>query len=189
VSGADATTPRERLLGAVIDHVAAHGVQDTTLRGLAAAIGTSHRMLSYHFGSREGLLVEVSRTVERRQRAAFEAMLADAGASPLDVMRTMWHRFADAALHPHERLFFELYARALRDPGGAEGFLPEVIEAWLPPATALFARLGLDEATARTEARLAVAVSRGMLLDLLATGDRAAADAAMERYVARFATG
>jgi hypothetical protein len=31
-----------------------------SLCGLAAALGTSHRMPSYHFGSREGLLIESS---------------------------------------------------------------------------------------------------------------------------------
>ncbi|MGH2355731.1 MAG: hypothetical protein ACRDJN_29335, partial [Chloroflexota bacterium] len=33
---------------------------------------------------------------------------------------------------------------------------------------------------------LGVAVSRGLLLDLLATGDRAAVDAAAERYLAQY---
>jgi hypothetical protein len=36
-------------------------------------------------------------------------------------------------------------------------------------------------------ARLGVAVVRGLLLDLLATGDRAGVDAAMERFIAAFA--
>lgn len=58
------SSPRERLLAAAVEHVAAHGVGDLSLRRLAAALGTSHRMLVYHFGSREGLLVEVVREVE-----------------------------------------------------------------------------------------------------------------------------
>ena len=54
-----AATGRERLLAAAAEHIAAHGSSDLTLRGLAADIGTSHRMLIYHFGSKEGLLVDV----------------------------------------------------------------------------------------------------------------------------------
>ena len=42
--------------------------------------------------------------------------------------------------------------------------------------------MGRQEALA--QARLGIAVSRGLLLDLLATGDRAAVDAAMEAYIA-----
>ena len=57
-------TPRERLLDAAIEHFGRHGIGDTSLRGIAEAVGTSHRMLIYHFGSREGLLAEVTREVE-----------------------------------------------------------------------------------------------------------------------------
>ena len=39
-----------------------------------------------------------------------------------------------------------------------------------------------DPATARVDARLAVAVARGLLLDVLATGGSAETDAAMERF-------
>src|SRR3954451_15959464 len=73
---------RARLLEAAMTHVAAHGVGEISLRGLAAALGTSHRMLIYHFGSREGLLIEVIRTVEAQQRAALEQMLAETDAPP-----------------------------------------------------------------------------------------------------------
>ena len=48
--------PREELLGKAIGWFAEHGVGETSLRTLAEGIGTSHRMLIYHFGSREGLL-------------------------------------------------------------------------------------------------------------------------------------
>jgi hypothetical protein len=77
-----------------------------------------------------------------------------------------------------------------RTQGGAEaeGFLPEVVDAWIEPSAELYRRLGLSEGDARAEARLALAVARGLLLDLLATGDRAAVDAAVERYIARFDT-
>src|SRR3954454_9299152 len=77
------TSARERLLAAAMEHVAGHGVANLSLRGLAAALGTSHRMLIYHFGSREGLLIEVIRAVEAQQRAGLAAMLlADDDAPP-----------------------------------------------------------------------------------------------------------
>ena len=43
---------------------------------------------------------------------------------------------------------------------------------------------GLPREEALAQARLGLAVSRGLLLDLLATGDRAGVDAAMEAYIA-----
>jgi hypothetical protein len=43
--------------------------------------------------------------------------------------------------------------------------------------------LGVAPADARDRARLNLAVVRGLLLDLLATGDRAGAERAMELYL------
>src|SRR5436853_5945379 len=83
---------REKLLAAVIDYVATHGFSDLSLREVAAAIGTSHRMLIYHFGSREGLLVAVVHAVEDAQRAFLAEFAADASLSLPDVMRQMWRR-------------------------------------------------------------------------------------------------
>jgi AcrR family transcriptional regulator len=179
----DGAGARERLLAAAMDHVAQHGVGDLSLRGLAAALGTSHRMLIYHFGSREGLLIEVIRAVEARQRAALAQMLLDPEASPADTMRRMWRRVADPALGPNERLFFEVYAQALQGSPHALPLLDGIVDLWVDPLTRIAVAQGRPEAEARAEARLGVAVVRGLLLDLLATGDRAGVDAAMERYV------
>jgi AcrR family transcriptional regulator len=178
---------RERLLAAAMDHVAQHGLGDLSLRGLAAALGTSHRMLIYHFGSREGLLIEVIRTVEAQQRAALAEMLLDQDAPPAETIRRMWRRLADPALWPNERLFFEVYAQALQGSPHARPLLDGIVEQWVEPLTRIAVAQGRPEAEARAEARLGVAVTRGLLLDLLATGDRDAVDAAMERYIAALA--
>ncbi|CAA9476548.1 MAG: Transcriptional regulator, AcrR family, partial [uncultured Solirubrobacteraceae bacterium] len=181
---ADAAPPRERLLAGAMEHVARHGVAGLSLRALATALGTSHRMLSYHFGSREGLLVEVIRTVEAQQRTALATMLAEPEASWADTMRRMWHRVADPALWPNERLFFEVYAQALQGSPHALPLLDGIVDSWVEPLTELAVAHGRPEPRARAEARLGVAATRGLLLDLLATGDRAAVDAAMERLIA-----
>ena len=178
---------RERLLAAAIEHVARHGVGNLSLRGLAADLGTSHRMLIYHFGSREGLLIEVIRAVEDQQRAALAQLLLDPQASPAETMRRMWQRLADPALWPDERLFFEVYAQALQGSRHALPLLDGIVDLWVEPLTRIAVAQGRAEAQARAEARLGVAVTRGLLLDLLATGDREAVDAAMERYIAALA--
>ena len=145
-------------------------------------------MLIYHFGSREGLLIEVIRTVEEQQRAALAAIARqDADAPPAEIMRRMWARVADPALWPNERLFFEVYAQALQGSPHAVPLLDGIVDAWVEPLAALVAPGPPARAEARAEARLGVAVVRGLLLDLLATGDRAAVDAAMERYIAAIA--
>jgi aminoglycoside 2'-N-acetyltransferase I len=182
-SATDPADARERLLAGAMQHVAQHGVGDLSLRGLAAALGTSHRMLIYHFGSREGLLVEVIRAVEAQQRAALAGMLLDATAPPAESARRLWERLADPALWPSERLFFEVYVQALQGHPHARPLLDGIVDQWVEPLTRIAVAEGRPEAQARAEARLGVAVHRGLLLDLLATGDRAAVDAAMERYI------
>ncbi len=107
---------KERLLAAAIDYVAQNGVADLSLRRLAAAIGTSHRMLIYHFDSKEGLLVAIIRAVEERQREMLGSFDVDPSLSPREVMWEMWRHLSDPALWPNERLFFEIYGQALQSP-------------------------------------------------------------------------
>ena len=73
--------------------------------------------------------------------------------------------------------------RRLTTPGYAEGFLDGIVESWVAPIAAALVEAGADEPTGRADARLAVAVVRGLLLDLLATGDRAGTTAAYERFL------
>src|SRR4051812_29604269 len=181
--------PRARLLAAVLDHVAARGISDLSLRDVAAAVGTSHRMLIYHFGSREGLMVAIVQAVEAAQRAFLAELTADPSLSQADTVRMMWRRLADPALWPNERLFFEIYVLALQGRPGTAGLLDDIVDAWVEPSVAWAMQRGRPASEARADARLAVAVCRGLLLDLLATGDRAAVDAAVERYISLYEAG
>lgn len=180
--------PRRKLLDAAIDHIAARGISDLSLRELAAAIGTSHRMLIHHFGSREGLWVEVIRAVEERQRAALAEVAPDPEAGVGEVLRQWWRHISSPTLWPNERLFFEVYGQALQGRPGTTELLDGIVDAWVEPAAQGFIAYGFPRAEAYASARLGIAVSRGLLLDLLATGDRDAVDAAMEAYIALLET-
>lgn len=179
-----AATSRDRLLEAVVESALAGGIADKSLRAIAEAAGTSHRMLIHHFGSKQGLLVEVIRAVEARQRALFAELGGAGPPGPVDELgRTFWSHLRDPGLAAQERLFFEVYGQALQGREWARPLLPGVVEDWIGPLAAMFTASGGDPATARIDARLAVAVTRGLLLDVLATGNVAEADAAMERFL------
>jgi AcrR family transcriptional regulator len=180
------TDTRERLLAAAVDYAAEHGLADLSLRTLAAALGTSHRMLIFHFGSKQGLLVEVVRAVEAQQRALLAELRADPELDPLGQMQTLWRHLTSPALAPYERLFFEVYAQGLLGKEPARRLLDDAVDAWLPPVVDLLTSQGVPPEDARAEARLALAVTRGLLLDLLATGDLDAVTAAMERFTALY---
>jgi AcrR family transcriptional regulator len=174
---------RQHLLDDAIDYVADHGLTDLSLRGLAAELGTSHRMLSHHFGSKEGLWVAIIREVEQRQRAAISDMTATSSESFADAMRSWWRHISDPSLWPNERLFFEVYVQALHGRAPTSELLDGIVDSWLDPAAELAEAMGVPHEEARTFARLGVAVTRGLLLDLLATKDRAGVDAAMELWI------
>jgi AcrR family transcriptional regulator len=162
-------SPRARLLDAVIDHFGSQGIGDTSLRAIAEAVGTSHRMLIYHFGSREGLLVEVTREVEARQRAVMTATY-DTDLPPLEAAAKYWEATVEATLR-YGPLFFELASHAMQGREHAAALREELIAAWLPSVTELCRAIGIPDPQAESHARLALAASRGLLLDLLVSGD------------------
>ncbi|WP_454042175.1 TetR family transcriptional regulator [Cellulosimicrobium sp. Marseille-Q8652] len=182
----EATGPRRRLLDATIELMSREGSSGWTLRRLAEALGTSHRMVIYHFGSLEGLLLAVVQEVERRQRER-RARLAAEHPDPVEAARALWRELAGPAAAPHERLFFELYAAGLQGKGPAADLPQASVEEWLEPLAAMFAAATGDGEHAAVDARLGVAVVRGLLLDQLATGDRDAVAAAHERYLSLYA--
>lgn len=170
VPGPAGTTPRDRLLDAAIDHFGQHGIGDTSLRGIAEALGTSHRMLIYHFGSRGGLLAEVTREVEARQRAVMTATY-DTDLPPLEAGAKYWEETVEATLR-YGPLFFELAAHAMQGKEHAAALRDELIAAWLPSVIELCRAIGIPEEQTEAHARLALGAARGLLLDLLVSGDR-----------------
>ena len=59
-----------------------HGVSELSMRDLAAGLGTSPRMLIFHFGSKDALLIKIVRTVEQQQREFLLQVTADSPGSP-----------------------------------------------------------------------------------------------------------
>jgi AcrR family transcriptional regulator len=160
---------RRELLDALIDAFARGGIGGRSLREVADAVGTSHRMLLHHFGSRDELLLAIVEEVESRQAA----MLIDLPDDPAEAFAAMWARVRRPELRPFERLFFECYARAAQGETPFTRLIPGVVDAWLAKVDE---RMG---GTADpTLMRLGLAVTRGLLLDLVATADDKGVDAA-----------
>ena len=174
---------REKLLKAIMAYVAKEGIATLTLRQLASAIGTSHRMLVYHFGSKDELMIEVVRLLEQKQKVALTALIADEALPPIEQMRRMWLRLIDPAMWQQERLFFEVYGQALHGRHGSQAFLDELIDPWLEPLSAAYRQQGVAEAEVESAARLALSVTRGLLMELLATGDRDSVERTMEHFL------
>ncbi len=166
---------RQELLEGLIAAFGTGGIGGRSLRDIAGAVGTSHRMLLHHFGSRDELLLAVVEEVERRQAAT----LADLPGDPGDAFAAMWADLRRPELRPFERLFFECYARAAQGEAPFTRLLPGAVDGWLADVDALTAGT-VEVATVR----LGLAVSRGLLLDLVATNDEDGVDAAAAAFAA-----
>nr|WP_231747602.1 TetR/AcrR family transcriptional regulator [Auraticoccus cholistanensis] len=159
---------------------ASNGVGETSLRSLAAGIGTSHRMLIYHFGSKEGLLAAVVEDVWRQQQTVLDDLLADA-ADPLAAAWSFWDQLADAN-DVFAPLFFELSASAMQGHAWAAS-LRTWMSVWNDTLARLFRGLGHPPQRADVLGRTALAVTRGTLFELALTGDRAAADETVRAFL------
>jgi AcrR family transcriptional regulator len=167
---------RRQLLDALVAEFATGGIGDRSLREVAAAVGTSHRMLLHHFGSREDLLVAIVEDVERRQMR----LLSELPTDPAESFAAMWADLRRPELRESERLFFECYARAAAGEKPFARMIPGAVEGWLSEVEALNNRA--DAPVDPALARLGLAVARGLLLDLVATNDEAGVDAAARAF-------
>ncbi|MGO9351069.1 MAG: TetR/AcrR family transcriptional regulator [Mycobacterium sp.] len=169
---------RQQLLDALVDEFAAGGIGDRSLRDVAAAVDTSHRMLLHHFASRDELLLAIVDEVERRQMA----ILADLPTDPADGFAAMWANLCRAELRPFERLFFECYSRGAQGEEPFARLVPGAVDAWLAlPRSKVDTAAG--GAADRALVRLGLAVTRGLLLDLVATDDDAGVTSAAQAFV------
>lgn len=175
---------REELLDRVMAFAAAEGIAGRSLREIAGGAHTSHRMLLYHFGSREGLLAAIVAAIEAQQRAVL-ASLADRALTPREVMLALWEQVSRAELRPFVRLFFEVFGLVAQGAPGTEGLRETLTAPWLADAAAVADRLGT--AADPVELRLGVAVSRGLLLDLVGGADPDEVDASYRRFVQLYA--
>jgi AcrR family transcriptional regulator len=169
------TVARAGLLDRIVDDVARHGLGDRSLRDLASAVGSSHRMLLYHFGSRDGLVAAIVREVEQRQRAFMADGAGGAAVDPIAVARAMWRRVSAPELRPFVQLFFEAAACASRTNADAAD---DLTQPWIDGGI-----VGGTSAPDPVDVRLGVAVARGLLVDVIGGGDLEGATAAFERYL------
>jgi AcrR family transcriptional regulator len=173
--------PRKReLTEAALDYLLGHGLTDVSLRPVAAAVGTSARLLIYHFGSKEGLLAAAFDALHGRLRNSFAGVLAargdEAGEPPL---KTFW-RWATAKRNfASLKLLYELQVLASQSPKSYAQYLKrnssswiELVQTALPPAE-----------RSSAAATLMVAVFDGLFLELMSTGDRKRTGEALDEFI------
>jgi AcrR family transcriptional regulator len=179
---AGASPRREELLEQTYRYALEHGVADLSLRPLAAAVGSSPRVLLFLFGSKAGL-VQALLTRARQDELWLLDRARAAGAvrgkrDLVAVASELWEWLAAEEHRALLTLWVEGYARSLIDPDGPwAGFAAATVADWL--------EVFVDATPDATEGTLMLAVLRGAMLDLLATGDIERISAAVTRHLER----
>ena len=176
-SDGEANDRRAELLDLAVDHVAEHGLADLSLRPLAAAIGTSARLLVFHFGSKDQLLNAVLARVQARLHASLERIAAEGGRTT--TLQRFWRWATAPAQQPLLRILYEANIIAAQNPQVFGHFLRQTAREW----TAQVARLLPPPHDDAAGATLCIAVFDGLMLELMGTGDRRRATRALDRFV------
>jgi AcrR family transcriptional regulator len=167
---------KERLLDACTDHALAHGLPDR-LEPLATATGASARMLIYHFGTRDALLRAILGRARQRQLDTFGDLLRVRPDEPYTAtLSRAWTSIAGPDGQPYLRMFGQLRESAEQQLW--PDFRRTATTDWLGPLESGLRGIGRPDL-----ATLVLAVIRGLLMDLDATGDTTRIDQAFHDFL------
>jgi AcrR family transcriptional regulator len=189
---AAAVSPRrEELLELAYRYVLEHGLAGLSLRPLAAAVRSSPRVLLFLFGSKEGLVRALLARARRDELELLGRLRRSTAADDLPVVAAeVWRWLAAEEHRALLTLWLEGYARSLVEPDGPwSEFARATVEDWLEVLAAAQPPQERDTAAGEAQRTIVLAVLRGALLDLLATGDAERTGAAVRRHLRELTRG
>lgn len=182
---------RDELLERAYEHALTEGIGGISLRPLAAAIGSSPRVLLFLFGNKDELVRALLARARAEELELLDRLRELPGRADLPtVAEAVWDWLAAPEHRGLLRLWAEGYARSLVEPAGPwQGFATATVDDWLELLASAQPRATRRTAAGLAERTLTLAVLRGALLDLLATDDEKRAGAAVRRYLAGLRNG
>jgi AcrR family transcriptional regulator len=177
---------RDALIDRALGYFLERGVAGLSLRPLAAEIGTSARLLVYHFGSKDGLVTAVMSEVQARMQRSFTELAAGPRRrQPAGAMQAFWAWMILPANLRYLRLLVEVQVLAIQHPSRYAHYLEGTSSAWLE----LIERSLPPSKARRALATLCTAVIDGLLLEYLSTGDRRRTTEALRAFAVLLAEG
>jgi AcrR family transcriptional regulator len=163
-------TRRDELTEAAADYLLDHGLIGLSLRPLAAALGTSDRMLLYHFADKDDLVATVFRTAATRGVSELEAL--PAAADVRQCVLRLWEASQQGGLEKCQRLYVEAAALGLLGQQPYVDVVRETNERWVAAVGANLLAAGCPDDRVRRATYLLDAAFMGFQLDLpLDAGD------------------
>ena len=181
----DASAREQELLQLAYEYVLQHGLMTLSLRPLAQAIGSSPRVLLFLFGSKEGLVQALLARARAAELAFLEEMRPTGRPDDFaNVVRRVWQWLVAEEHRPMLVLWLETYAHSLVEPEGPYAkFALRTVEDWLELLATHQAPQHRRTRVGANERALALAVLRGAMLDLLASGDEVRTTALVEAHL------
>jgi AcrR family transcriptional regulator len=174
-------TRKQELLEELLGYLVKHGVADVSLRPMAAAVGTSARLLIFHFGSKERLLTEVLELVQARlQRSLADLLAAEHAAERAAPLRLFWDWALKDANFVQLRLLYQLQVLAAHDQKTYGKYLKKNSVSWLETVQAVLK----PSQRSPLLATLIVAVFDGLFIEVMSSGDRRRTSAAIDEFIA-----
>jgi AcrR family transcriptional regulator len=165
----------ERCLAAAIEA----GALDSSINAIAKKIGTSGRMLVYHFGSKQELdrqLIGLLETRLREQLWSFQSVSLAGAASLAEPLLEMWKHLTSPEMHGLLKLTMELNQRAIQGDSETQHFLEQESQKWIDSLS----NLTQD----RTAALSLFHLFQGAILDFLTTGNAQRGQQTIEAFTA-----
>jgi AcrR family transcriptional regulator len=182
-----ASARKIELLEAAYRYSLAHGLADLSLRPLAAAIGSSPRVLMFLFGNKDGLLRELLTRARSDELAMLENIREPNNTTAIGLAAATERVWAWLAADKHRqllKLWAEAYTRSLIEPDGVwGGFAATTVSDWLAVLAACQPQRERESEEGVARRTLALAMLRGALLDLLATADHDRVTAAVHHQL------
>jgi AcrR family transcriptional regulator len=173
---------RHALLDDVVEYLGEHGLAETTLRPMAAALGTTPTRLMHHFGSKGQLIAAALYRVDEVQRQIEARWVArDPQMTQSDILRAWWRWMLGSRKNRNlARLSIEA---ATLDPGvtGLDDTVrADRMGAWRTNIERRLLAAGLGAHEARVLASVLEASFTGLMVDYLSGGERARLSDALE---------
>jgi AcrR family transcriptional regulator len=158
------TVRRVELAEAATDYVLEHGLIGLSLRPLAAEIGTSDRMLLYHFAGKDDLVATVIGASTDRAVALLRAV--PPSRTVRRAVSSIWSAVKSAPLDSCYRLYTEAAALGVLGREPYVTVVRESNERWVSALVDHLVAAGAHRRAARRAANLVDATFTGLLLDL-----------------------
>lgn len=177
---------RDALLNSVVAYLGEHGLADTTLRPMAASLGTTATRLLHHFGSKGQLIEAALRRVDDMMRQLEARWLArDPGMDQSQILRAWWKWVLGSRQNRNlARLGIEAATLESSVTGLAPGTRASRMGAWRLNIERRLVDIGVPARAARVQASVLEAAFTGLMVDLVSGGNRARLTEALEWILA-----